>query len=289
MIVLLYYLVMVPVSLLPSAVIRLLSDFFYILLYHLFGYRKKIVLQNIQNSFPNLSPKEHLQITKKFFRHLCDTVFDTIISFSASKKRLLSHISCKNPELINSYYEKGQSVVLAIGHYNSWEFFLAGLNALIRSQVVIIYMPLTNRFMNKKMTDAREAFGTRMISKEQVKDFFNESQTTPTATVFAIDQWPGNAKKAYWMNFLNQETAVAYGIEKYAKEYDLPVLYARINKEKRGYYSIEFKEICTSSKQTTYGQITEEVTRALEKDIVSKPEFWLWSHRRWKKKRSELE
>lgn len=189
---------------------------------------------------------------------------------------------------MNAYFAKGQSVAIAVGHYNSWEFFLAGLNALIQSQVVIIFMPLTNRFMNKKMMNAREAFGTRMISKNEVKEFFAETPITPTATVFAIDQWPGNAKKAYWMNFLNQETAVAYGIEKYARDFDLPVVYVRINKERRGYYSVEFIEICTNSKETEYGFITESVTKALEKDIQSKPEFWLWSHRRWKKSRTEV-
>jgi Kdo2-lipid IVA lauroyltransferase/acyltransferase len=279
---------MVPVSLLPYVIIKWISSAFYVLLYHVIAYRKKIVIYNIQNSFPELRMEDHIRISKQFYRHLCDTVFDTIISFSASKRRLLTHISCKNPEVLDAYYKGGRSVAIAIGHYNSWEYFLAGLNALVKSQIVIIFMPLTNKFMNKKMTDAREAFGTRMISKEQVKDFFNEKHIIPTATVFAVDQWPGNAKKAYWMNFLNQDTAVAYGIEKYARDFDLPVVYARINKERRGYYSIEFVEICNNSKDTKYGFITESVTRALEKDIQTKPEFWLWSHRRWKKSRSEV-
>lgn len=280
---------MVPVSLLPYAIIKRISDAFYFFLYFVFGYRKKVVLENIRNSFPELENQQHKIIAKKFFRHLCDTVFDTIISFSASRSRLLSHISCKNPELLNSYYSKGQSVAIAIGHYNSWEFFLAGLNALIKSQVVIIFQPLSNKFMNKKMMDAREAFGTRMISKDEVKSFFNEPVLVPSAAVFAIDQWPGNAKRAYWMNFLNQETAVAYGIEKYAREFNLPVIYACINKIKRGFYEIEFFEICNDSKNTSYGFITESVTKALEKDIQNIPEYWLWSHRRWKRTKAHIE
>lgn len=289
MIYLLYYLIMVPVSFLPYSIIKRLSDVFYFFLYYVFRYRQKVVKENIQKSFPNLTPTEQERLSKKFFHHLCDTVFDTIICFSATKKRLLSHISCKNPQLLDAYSAKGQSVAIAIGHYNSWEFFLAGLNSFVTSQIVIIFQPLSNHFMNKKMMQAREAFGTRMISKEEVKAFFQEKAVKPTATVFAIDQWPGNAKRAYWMDFLNQETAVAYGIEKYAKEFDLPVIYARIYKIERGYYEIEFVELCNNSKNTDYGYITESVTKALEQDILKQPEYWLWSHRRWKRTKAQIE
>lgn len=257
------------------------------LLYYVVAYRKKIVRQNITNSFPTFSEQEKTALSKKFYKHLCDTFFEGLISFTVSKPRLLKHISCKNPELINAYFERNQSVIIAIGHYNSWELFLTGLNALIKHQVVIIYQPLSNSFINKKLMSARESFGTRMITKEETKSFFNTTPENPCATLFAIDQWPANAKNPYWMQFLNQETAVAYGTEKYAKDYNLPVLYARINKEKRGYYNIEFFDVCQLSKDTEYGFITETVTKKLENDIRDKPEFWLWSHRRWKQKRKE--
>lgn len=285
---LLYYFILVPISLLPYSLIKAISSLFYVQLFHIAGYRKKIVLQNIQNSFPEFSEREQIELCKKFYRHLSDTFFEGLISLTVSKTRLLKHIRCINPELIDAYYSKNQSVLIAIGHYNSWELFLTGMNALIKHQVVIIYQPLTNKLINQKLMAARESFGTRMVAKEEVKTFFAELNGEPTATVFAIDQWPGNPQKAYWMNFLNQDTAIAYGTEKYAKEFNLPVLYARINKEKRGYYNIEFIEICTESKDTAYGRITEQITHALEKDIRSKPEFWLWSHRRWKQKRPAL-
>ena len=201
----------------------------------------------------------------------------------------MKHIRCSNPELINSYFDSNRSVIIAIGHYGSWEFFLTGMNALIKHQVVIIYTPLTNPFMEKKMMRARESFATRMISKSGVNFFFAEKQFQPTATLFAIDQWPAKAKKPYWMNFLNQETAVAFGTEKYAKDSEQAVLYARIRKEKRGHYVLDFTPVCDEPKNTAYGFITESITRLLEKDIRHEPAYWLWSHRRWKKTRKELE
>ncbi len=285
----LYYLVLVPLSSLPYFLIKGISSAFYYMLYYAFAYRKKIVLQNLRNSFPEKSEKEIRALCRRFYRHLCDTVFEGLMCFTISRNQLLSHIRCGNPELINTYFERGQSVIIAIGHYGSWEFFLTGLNALIKHQLVIIYTPLTNPFMEKKMMQARESFGTRMISKSEVKSFFEEKPEQPTATLFAIDQWPAKAKKPYWMTFLNQETAVAFGTEKYAKDSGQAVLYATINKEKRGKYVISFVTICDEPATSQYGFITESITRALEKDIEKAPAYWLWSHRRWKQTRAEVE
>lgn len=286
---LLYYLVLVPLSSLPYPLIKLISSGFYYLLYFVFGYRKQIVLPSLRLAFPEKSEREIRELCKSFYRHLCDTVFEGLMCFTLNRKRLLKHIRCVNPELINAYYNRGQSVIIAIGHYGSWEFFLSGLNELIEHQVVILYTPLTNPFMEKKMLRAREAFGTRMINKNAVKAFFSEQPRKPTATLFAIDQWPAKAKKPYWMRFLNRETAVAYGTEKYAKESGQAVLYARINKEDRGHYSIEFLPISDEPSNTPYGFITEAVTRQLESDIRREPAYWLWSHKRWKQSREEVE
>ncbi len=285
----LYYLVLVPLSSLPYFLIQGISSGFYYLLYYVFAYRKKIVLQNLRNAFPEKSEKELRVLCRRFYKHLCDTVFEGLMCFTITRESLMGHIRCSNPEVINAYFDQGKSVIIAIGHYGSWEFFLTGLNALIKHQLVIIYTPLTNPFMEKKMMQARESFGTRMISKSEVKSFFEEKQSQTTATLFAIDQWPAKAKKPYWMTFLNQETAVAFGTEKYAKDSGQAVLYARIRKEKRGHYVIDFTAVCDDPKNKEYGFITESITRLLENDIQKEPAYWLWSHRRWKQNRAEVE
>jgi KDO2-lipid IV(A) lauroyltransferase len=282
---LLYYLVMIPVSLLPFPVLRAISALTYILLYHITGYRKKVVLQNIKNSFPQLTIKEQEKICKDFYFHFSDLMLESFKSFTISKASLKKHLYCKNPELINKYFEQNKSVIITVGHYNSWEFFLSGIDLLIKHNAVVIYQPLTNKFFDQKIRNTRSGFGTTMVSTKVVKQFFEDKIEHPAATVFAIDQSPPRPDKAYWMNFLNQDTGVLFGAEKYAKDYDLPVLYARINKESRGYYSLEFFDVSSDPKNTAYGEITEKATRLLEKDIIAKPEFWLWSHRRWKHQR----
>lgn len=281
---LLYYLVIIPISLLPFPILYGLSDFLFVLFYYVLGYRKKIVLGNIQRSFPKLSHKEHITICKKFYRHFCDLILESLKTFTISKKEVQKRVVCKNPDVINKYYDNKQSVIVAGGHYNNWEIFAVAVNGLIKHKAIGIYKPLTNNYFDKKMRNTRSKYGLYMISTKIVKQVFEEEKNNLTATIFAIDQSPSNPKSAHWMNFLNQDTAVLFGTEKYAKEYNYPVVFGRINKEKRGYYSFEFFDVTDQPASTKHGEITEKITHLLEKDIQHIPQYWLWSHRRWKHK-----
>jgi len=281
---LLYYLVIIPISLLPFPLLYGVSNFLFVLFYYILGYRKKIVVGNIERSFPNLSHKEHVVIARQFYRHFCDLILESLKTFTISEKEVQKRVVCKNPELINRYYDRNQSVIVAGGHYNNWEIFAVAVDALIKHKAIGIYKPLSNKYFDKKMRQTRSKYGLYMISTKIVKQVFEEEINNLTATIFAIDQSPSNPKSAYWMKFLNQDTAVLYGTEKYAKEYNYPVVYGRINKEKRGHYSFEFFEVTDQPRAAKHGEITEKITQLLEKDIVHLPQYWLWSHRRWKHK-----
>jgi KDO2-lipid IV(A) lauroyltransferase len=280
-----FYFFFLPLSLLPFGALHLLSSFLYLVLYYLVGYRKKVVRENISRSFPEKTEEERKTIEKKFYKHLCDVFLESQKIFTITKKNLAKHITCTNPELLNRYYEQEKSVIIAVGHYNSWELMLTGFNTFIKHKAAVIYQPLRNVFFDKKMREARSDRGTLMIAKGEVKTFFNTPSKELYATVFAIDQSPPNPDRSYWMKFLHQDTAVLFGAEKYAKDFNLPVVYARLKKIKRGYYQLEFVDVIADPLKTGYGEITEKVTRLLENDIIEKPEFWLWSHRRWKHKR----
>lgn len=272
---------------LPFPVMYLLSDFLYLVIYRLAGYRKKVVMQNISRSFPQKSKTEQQQIMDAFYSHLCDLVVESIKIFSISEKQVLQRMTCRNPELMNKYFDRNKSVILAGGHYNNWELFAVAVHKFISHKPVGIYKPLSNLFFDEKMRQTRGKFGLEMLSTRDVKSFFETRSGELTATIFAIDQSPGNAKSAYWMNFLNQDTAVLFGMEKYAVEYNLPVLFGRLNKLKRGHYELEFEEITAAPAEMPYGWITEKATSMIEADIILAPEFWLWSHKRWKKKRED--
>lgn len=284
---LLYYLVIIPISLLPFPLLYALSDGLYVLFYYMLGYRKKVVLQNIRNSFPDKTEKEHIEICKKFYRHFCDLVVESLKTFTISEKEVLKRVICTNPEVIDKYFDQKRSVIIAGGHYNNWEIFAVAVDALIKHKTVGIYKPLSNKYFDGKMRGTRSKYGLEMISTKEVKPFFDKHINVLTATIFGTDQSPSNPNNAYWMKFLNQDTGVLFGAEKFAKEYNYPVVYGRLNKLKRGHYSLDFTDVTDTPTETAYGEITEKITLLLEKDIQAIPQYWLWTHRRWKHKRPE--
>jgi Kdo2-lipid IVA lauroyltransferase/acyltransferase len=275
---LLYYLIIIPISLLPYPLLYGVSDLLFFLFYYLIGYRKKTVLQNIQRSFPAKTPAEQSEIVK----HFCDLILESLKVFTISDKEVKERMVFKNPELVNRYFERGQSMILAGGHYNNWELFAVGIDAAIKHPAIAIYKPLSNPFFDKKMRMTRGKYGLRMISTKAVKEVMDEEKSNLSMTIFGIDQSPGNPAKCYWTTFLNQDTGVLFGAEKYAKEYNYPVVFGHITKEKRGFYTFEFIEVSDHPRDTRFGEITEKVTRLIEADILQKPEHWLWSHKRWK-------
>ncbi len=284
---LLYYLVIMPISLLPFRVLYILSDGLFLLFYYIVGYRKKVVMKNIKNSFPEKTTLEQNEICRMFYKHFCDLIVESLKIFTISNKDVNKRMVFKNPEFIQRYFENKQSIIMAGGHLNNWELFAVAIDEAIGHQAIGIYQPLTNQFFDKKMRDTRSKYGLRMISTKSVKKVLDEEKDKITAMIFASDQSPSNPNNCYWTKFLNQDTGVLFGVEKYAKEYNYPVVYGRINKEKRGYYSYEFFEVCDNPSKTSYGEITEKFTSMLEKDIIESPAFWLWSHKRWKHARPQ--
>ena len=280
-----YYGVIIPISLLPYPLLYGLSNFMYYIMFYIVGYRKKVVFQNIRNSFPDKTHSKHVEIAKKYYRHFCDLSLESLKVFTISEKEVRNRMLLKNPEVVNHYFNQGKSVVVAGGHYNNWELFAVAVASMIRHEAIAIYKPFTSKYFDQKMRATRSKYGLRMISTKTVKDVFESEKSKLTATIFGVDQSPPFADKCHWMTFLNQDTGVLFGLEKYAKEYDYPVVFCRINKERRGYYSFEFEDVSDQPNQTNHGEITEKVTRILESDILKKPEFWLWSHKRWKHKR----
>ncbi len=282
---LLYYGILLPLSLLPFRVLYALSDVLFVFLYNITGYRKAVVLQNLRNSFPSMDESRLRRLAPAFYRHLADLVVESVKIFSISEQAVQHRFTCRNPEVMNALFDQGRSVILAGGHYNNWELFAVAIDRLIRHRTVAIYKPLKDVFLDGKMRQTRGKYGLRMIPIADVKAFFEHPGDRPTATIFAIDQSPSSSSRCHWMTFLNQETAVAFGAEKYARAYNQPVVFGRMAKLRRGHYELEFELAVPEPAACRPGEITETVTRMLEKDIVNDPVYWLWSHRRWKRKR----
>lgn len=283
----LFYLVIKPVSLLPFGVLYRISDLLYWVLYRGFNYRVNVVNDNLTRSFPNKTKQEILEIQNRFYRYFFDLMVESMKIFSISKKQVTERFKFENPELLDRYFPQNKHVIIAIGHYGNWEYLAVSGNLYVQHQLIAIYFPLTNAFFDKKLAQARSKFGYGLIPTSAVKKHFIQPPIQPSAVFFGADQSPSNPRKAYWTRFLNQDTAVLFGTEKYACEFNQPVLFASIRQFKRGYYSLKFEVLHENPKDSEYGEITELYVRRLEKQVMEQPEHWLWSHRRWKRKKPD--
>ncbi len=285
----LYYLVIKPLSWLPFSLLYLLSSFLYVVLYKLVGYRKKVVIRNLTASFPDKSDAEINQIVSRFYKHLSDLIVESVKFFSISKRQALQRLHVINPELIDDYADKGQSVIIVGGHYCNWEIIAIALDLNIKHQSVALFTKQNDVFFNKVMLESRTKFGIKMVTTKDSARYFEQESRDNTAIIFGADQSPTYNKNVVWTHFLNQETALAFGTERYAKKYDYPVLYGAIQRTKRGHYSFELSLITDKPNETAHGFISIEHTRRLEKQILDEPSNWLWTHKRWKRTRKEGE
>lgn len=278
-----YYLIVLPLSYLPLQILYCFTDFIYLLFISVFPYRRKVVRGNLTRSFPDKSMSEIIKIERKFYRHFTDLLAEGIKNLSISKKELSKRLKVENPEVLEKLFIQQKSVLFASGHYNNWEWLITYQNILFSHQAMGIGKPLTNQFWDEKINNKRSRFGMKVIHAQNFNQKINEEKNKPIAILVLGDQSPGDSRKSYWMNFLNQFTAMMFGTEQIAHEYNFPIVFYHMTKIKRGYYSIHLELVVDDPQLMKYGEITEILAKKLEKIIESKPEYWIWTHKRWKR------
>jgi KDO2-lipid IV(A) lauroyltransferase len=247
-------------------------------------------MRNLVNAFPEKSNDEIKVIARNFYKHLCDNFIESFYVLNMSEKEIRKRYRYKNPELLRRILSKNKSIILVMGHYANWDW-LCSLPLYVDQQVFAIYHPLSNQYFDELFNRIRNKFGVRLI---QMATAYREMLTASrnhilTITLFLADQRPIWSSIRYWTTFLHQETPVLIGSESIAKKLDQAVVFANIRKIRRGYYDVEFKPVAENPRQTGEFEITETHTRMLEEIIIKKPDYWLWSHKRWKHKRDDIE
>jgi KDO2-lipid IV(A) lauroyltransferase len=270
------------VSLLPFWFLYLVADLLFVILYYLVGYRREVVRENLLNSFPGKSAGERKIIEKKYFKYMADLMVETIKSISMSAKSVNRRMICTNPELMEHYFGQGKSIIAAAGHYGNWEMACLSFGFLTDKRRMIVYKPQSNEVFTDFFNKTRSRFGATMISMRQTLRKMIEYKNELTFTVLASDQTPTLADAKHFVTFLNQPTAVFLGVEKLSKVINCVVIFYKIELIKRGHYTYTFVPLVEDPKQTKPFEITEIHVKYLESLIKEKPEYWLWSHRRWK-------
>jgi KDO2-lipid IV(A) lauroyltransferase len=272
------------ISLLPHWILYGISDIVFFLIYHVFKYRKKVVFENLKNSFPEKSDTEIEAIARKFFRNLTDVMIETVKEFSISDKAIKKRFKFVNVEEFQKHYNNGKSVMMLMGHYTNWEY---GVTAplWVPQECWAVYGKIENPVMDKYIVRTREKFGMTLYPMEETYNVMLNHKQGDKLYMFMADQSPHHAKIKYWIQFLNQDTPVHIGAEKLSKMLDLAVVFIDIQRVKRGYYEITAHTLFDNPKETAEHEITDKYFEILEGIIKKKPENWLWSHKRWKYKK----
>lgn len=270
-------------SILPFWALYAISDCCYFLVYRVIGYRKKTVRFNLKTAFPDKPANELKDIERKFYHHLCDMFLEMIKSMSIKKEDLLKRYQFENKELITQFDKAGQSNCLMMGHYASYEWIFA-LQLSMENPGYAVYKKIKHKQFDDLIRKIRGRWNTFMIdSKDTVRFIQKLESDNKTGTYgFVADQTPRYHRARFWTQFLGQELPFFTGVERISREFGLPVLYYGVDKISRGHYKGSFELITPDGSKTEEGEITDAFAKALEKQIYSRPELYLWTHKRFK-------
>lgn len=284
-----YYLVyglLYLLSLLPMAVLYLLSDLVFVLIYYIFGYRKKVVEGNLRIAFPEKNETEIRKISKQFYKNFVDNFIETLKLISAGEKFIHSRLKA-DVQVFTYLYEKGKRCQVHLGHNFNWELANIGIARYTPFTLLGVYMPLENKVFDRIMRKFRAKNGTVLLPATRMREAMLPYRDQQYILGLVADQVPGNLNKAYWLNFFGKPTPFAQGPEKGARAGNIPVVFASIEKRKRGYYEIFFQLETEDPQSLQPGELTRRYRDFLEKVIRKNPDMWLWSHRRWKREWKE--
>lgn len=279
-------------SLLPFWVLYLISDFFYFIVYHCVGYRKKVVRKNLTESFPEKTKEEILAIEKEYYSFFCDYVVETLKLISISKKSMLKHMRFENLDELKQDLNKGRNVAVYLGHYCNWEWG-SSLPLSLPKDIMggQIYHKLRNEVSDRIFLKLRGRMGAESIPMKETarRLVLMRREKKPVVIGFIADQSPKWVNIHHWTDFLNHETPVFTGTERLAKQLDMSVYYVDMSRLKRGYYVGKFIKLTDDPKSFPDYEITDMYMKRLEETIRRAPQYWLWSHKRWKRTREEFD
>lgn len=273
------------ISILPFRILYFVSDCLYILLYYIIGYRKKVVSSNLKLVFPDKNENEITIIRKKFYKHLCDMFLEMAKTMSISEAELKKRFKIKNPEELERLENLNKSVILIFGHYASWEWSIVIQN-YINFKGLAVYKKLANKYFDKLVRDIRSKFNTSLISTKETIAIINQNEANgiKSITGFLSDQSPRLTKDVYWNSFMGIDVPCFTGAERLAKKLNLSTAYLKVNKVKRGFYEAEIMTLTENPNDYKDYELTDIFLHEVEKQIYEKPEYYFWTHKRWKHK-----
>lgn len=273
------------VSILPFRILYFISDILYLLIYYVIGYRKKVVLNNLKLAFPEKSEKELLKIRKKFYHHFVDVFMEMLKTFTVSKEAIYKRYKFTNIEMLIQLNKDNKSLILMGPHYANWEWIMS-LDSFVDYKGYAAFKKIKNKYFNNLIIKSRAKFGTNMIETSKIVSemLYNKQNNIQAAYGLLSDQSPQIGKTFYWREFFGVKVPVHTGAEILAKKYDMNLVFIDTKKIKRGYYETSFSLISNDSTKAKNYELTDIFLDKVEQKVRERPEFYFWTHNRFKHK-----
>lgn len=271
------------ISRLPLKIQYVFSDIIFVSIYHIVGYRKNIVRENIRNSFPEKSDAEVNEIRRKFFRNFSDYLVETVRSFTISSHELRVRVQHINQQVFHDAKNEGKNVILLAGHVFNWEWFNALSRIIPQEKCFPVYRKVNSNFWEEKIKSIRNSYGNHALeAKEVVRHIYRNPKDGNSIYMFVADQTPHFSEVTYGLKFLNQKTPAFIGYDRLATKMDLIFVYCEMKKVKRGYYQVNYYRIYPDDERFSEFEVVKKFHKRLENTIHKDPANYLWSHRKWK-------
>ena len=269
------------ISLLPFFVLYRIADLIYVILYHIAGYRKEVVMENLQYAFPEKNNDELKKIARNFYLNFVDNWIETIKLLSISKAALNKRIT-SNMQLFHQLHSEGKSVQLSLGHFFNWEIMTLYTGINQPYPFLTVYLPQNDKTTNRFFIKMRSRWGNPQLSSTDMARAIIPWRKKQYILALGADQSPAVPETGYWLYFMNRPTPFLKGPEKFARIQNIPVVMMTTTKPKRGHYHFDYFLLADDTKKIPDGELIRRYVKHLEDNIRLQPEIYLWSHRRWK-------
>ena len=240
-------------------------------------------MSNLKIAFPEKSDTELNKIMKEFYHHFLDIFMEMIKTFTISNEEILKRFKLTNQEELDDFMARNDNVLLMSSHYANFEW-LFSLNLRVRHNGFAAYKKIKNKYFNNYIVRSRGRFNTTLIPTEGAlrSDLHPAHRELNTVYGMLVDQSPKLTKAYHWTTFFGKEVPVITGTEMLAKKYNYAVMCIETTKVKRGYYETRMEILSENPREVPDFEITDLFMKKLEAHIRKAPEYYFWSHKRFK-------
>ncbi len=274
---------------LPLPLLYLLADILFLLFFHVIGFQRRLVEENLRGAFPGHPPAATRRLAAKSYRNMVQILFETIKCLTFSDRDLAERVEIEGTELIDTLLRRHQTVLAASSHQCNWEWLQLACSARLVAPVAALYKSLNHPGIDTLLSHMRQRYGTQLIEASHPLQELLHFAQKPGVIALVADQGPRAEDEKYWGCLLGRDTAFLPGLEKLARLLKAPVVFVYMSRLRRGYYRVHFEVLTEPPYRPQNGAVMEPYIQAVERQITAAPQDWFWAYKRWKYKKPVYE